>query len=83
MQACLEGLKTLDVELLTPSDAGCLAGILAFRHSRAEHIHAYLQERNIHVMHNAGRLRVAVHGYNTLADVEQFLSTLHEALRHG
>ncbi len=83
MQACLEGLKTLDVELLTPSGAGCLAGIIAFRHSRSEHVQAYLHERNIHIMHNAGRLRVAVHGYNTLAEVEQFLSTLYEALRHS
>ena len=33
-------------------------------------------------MHQAGRLRVAVHGYNTQADITHFLSTLDRAL-HG
>jgi selenocysteine lyase/cysteine desulfurase len=33
-------------------------------------------------MAHAGRLRVALHGYNTMADVEKFLEKLAEALRH-
>jgi selenocysteine lyase/cysteine desulfurase len=31
-------------------------------------------------MHTAGRMRVALHGYNTAADVERFLAALAEAL---
>jgi selenocysteine lyase/cysteine desulfurase len=83
LRACLDGLKALDVELLTPDEEGSTAGILAFRHSRAEHIFRSLHEQRIHVMHQAGRLRVALHGYNTFADVERFLSALHGALRRA
>ena len=74
--ACLEGLGGLDVDLLSPADPAALAGILAFRHPRAEAVHAALHARGIHVMHHAGRLRVAIHGYTTAADVEAFLSAL-------
>ena len=77
---CLEGLAALGVDLLSPTDRASLAGILAFRHPRAEAIHARLHARGIHVMHHAGRLRVAIHGYTTAADVETFLAALAEAL---
>ena len=60
-----------------PSDSG----IVAFQHPRSDAINAALQAHNIHVMHQAGRLRVAVHGYNTEADITQFLSTLDRALQ--
>jgi selenocysteine lyase/cysteine desulfurase len=83
MEACLAGLRELPVELLSPLDPAMLAGILAFRHPRAEALHAHLHERNIHVMHHAGRLRVALHGYNTLHDVERFLAQLRAALRRA
>ncbi len=78
--ACLEGLKKLDVELLTPDEPRSLSGILAFRHPRAEVINEYLHERDIHIMSHAGRLRVAIHFYNTMADVERLLAALKEAL---
>ncbi|MBI2807828.1 MAG: aminotransferase class V-fold PLP-dependent enzyme [Planctomycetes bacterium] len=78
--ACLEGLTRLPVELLSPRDPVALAGILAFRHPKADEIAARLRAKNIHIMHQAGRMRVAVHGYNTAADVEGFLQRLTEAL---
>ena len=78
--ACLEGLKTLPVEVLTPSEPDHIAGILAFRHPAAERINTELHDRNIHVMADAGRLRVALHGYNTMADVETLLAALREIL---
>jgi len=83
VQACLSGLKALSVELLTPDEPGALAGILAFRHPAAEQLHQRLHAGNVHVMYHAGRLRVAIHGYNTLSDVERFLTLLHEALAHA
>ena len=55
-----------------------LAGIFAFRHSRAEEIHQQLRAKNIHVMSHAGRLRVALHGYNTMDDVSTLLALLRE-----
>lgn len=78
--ACLEGLKELDVDLLTPDEPESLAGILAFRHPRAVAINESLHERDIHIMSHAGRLRVAIHFYNSMADVERLLAALKEAL---
>lgn len=82
MDACLEGLLKLPVELLTPNEANDIAGIIAFRHPAAEKIHHYLHAENIHIMAHAGRLRIAIHGYNTLTDVENCLQKLEEALTH-
>jgi cysteine desulfurase/selenocysteine lyase len=80
VHACLEGLRKLPVELITPAEPESLAGIVAFRHPDMERIAARLAEQRVHVMHSAGRVRVALHGYNTAADVETFLRTLREAL---
>lgn len=80
-QFCLEEVAKLPVDLLTPRDPHSVAGIFAFRHSAADAIAARLRERNIHIMCHAGRLRVAIHGYNTAADVDRFLRELHAALR--
>lgn len=65
----------LPVEMLTPAGVP-LAGILAFRHPRFEEIHRQLREQEVHVMAHAGRIRIAVHGYNTSADVERLLNGL-------
>lgn len=81
--ACHGGLGRIGVEMLSPDDPAALAGILAFRHPRAERIHAALHGQGIHVMHHAGRLRVAIHGYTTAADVETFLRALAHALDAG
>ncbi len=83
VQACLEGLKKLPVEILTPDEPEAIAGILAFRHPDAERIHRVLHEKNIHIMSHAGRLRIAIHGYNTHEDIERLLESLREALDHS
>lgn len=57
-------------------------GILAFQHPRSTELHAALERENIHVMHNAGRIRIAVHGYNTAEDIGQFLRVLETLLRN-
>ncbi len=66
----------MPVEQLTPAEPDHVAGILAFRHPRADELHRHLHEQNIHVMSHAGRLRVAIHGYNTAADIERFVTEL-------
>ena len=76
----LEEVSKLPVELLTPREPDHVAGIFSFRHPQADRLHSYLHSRNIHVMSSAGRLRVAIHGYNTAADVEQFVRELKAAL---
>jgi cysteine desulfurase/selenocysteine lyase len=80
VHACLDGLAKLPVELLTPREPDALAGILAVRHSALEAIQRSLHAANIHVMHSAGRMRIAIHGYNTAADIDRLLGTLRQAL---
>ncbi len=73
-------LRVADAELrelgVTPLCPWNGAGILAFQHPRSTELHAALERENIHVMHNAGRIRIAVHGYNTQDDIHQFLRVL-------
>ena len=47
-------------------------GIIAFQHPRSMELHAALERENVHVMHNAGRIRIAIHGYNTQEDIQRF-----------
>jgi cysteine desulfurase/selenocysteine lyase len=83
VRACLDGLAKLPVELLTPREDDALAGIIAFRHPAMDAIQRDLRAANIHVMAHAGRIRVSLHGYNTIADIDMFLQKLAEALRHA
>lgn len=78
---CMEELAKLPIEFITPQNPDHLAGILAFRHPKADQIHQHLRSKNIHVMGNAGRLRVAIHGYNTHEDIEKLLSELKAGLK--
>ena len=82
VQQCLDGLKELPVEVLTPDEPDALAGIVAFRHPAQDAILRHLHSNDIHVMGKAGRIRVAIHGYNTAADIDRFLTALSGALRH-
>ena len=77
---CLEELKRTPVELLTPCNSDHLAGIVAFRHPKVDDLARHLRANNVHVMAHAGRLRVALHGYNTEEDVDAFLRVLTEAI---
>ncbi|MDP6111586.1 MAG: aminotransferase class V-fold PLP-dependent enzyme [Planctomycetota bacterium] len=77
---CLEGIRRFPVERITPDNPESIAGILAFRHPDAERIRDHLRSKDIHVMCQAGRMRVAIHGYNTMEDVEQLLAALAEVL---
>ena len=81
-QALHAGLLALGITPMAPRRQPSDSGIVAFQHPRSEAINAALQAKNIHVMHQAGRLRMAVHGYNTETDITQFLTTLDRAL-HG
>lgn len=70
-------LRQRGIEPLAPLSG---SGIVAFRHPDADRIHKGLRQRGIHIMHQAGRLRVALHGYNTSADVERFFYALDDLL---
>ena len=79
VEHCFKEINKLPIEMLTPLNTP-LAGILAFRHPSADDIHRELLNRSIHVMAHAGRLRIAIHGYNTHADIDLLLSALSEIL---
>ena len=83
VQACLEGLAELPVEMLTVGRAEDLAGIVAFKHPRFEAINRRLRAENVHAMAQAGRMRVSIHGYNTMSDIERFLRVLGDVLAEG
>lgn len=71
-----EGFDQLGLQLLAPYRADRPTGILAFRHERSAEIHETLRRESIHVMHHAGRLRFAVHGYNTPGCIDHALEVL-------
>lgn len=70
------GLQQLGIRLMCPWRAEHPAGIVAFQHPDSTALQARLLAAGIHVMHHAGRIRVAVHGYNTAADIEALLAVL-------
>jgi cysteine desulfurase/selenocysteine lyase len=75
-----DGLRKLGIAPMCPHQPGG-SGILAFVHPDEAALHAGLLRARIHVMHHAGRLRLAIHGYNTAADIDRLLRTLHRLLR--
>ncbi|MFM8470373.1 MAG: aminotransferase class V-fold PLP-dependent enzyme [Limisphaerales bacterium] len=75
------GLRELGLQPMAPAQPENPTGILAFRHANTAAIHAALEAENIHVMHHAGRIRIAVHGYNTAADVARLLEVLARTLK--
>ncbi|SVE25032.1 uncharacterized protein METZ01_LOCUS477886, partial [marine metagenome] len=74
------GLRKLGQTPMCPQREGNPSGILAIQHPRADDIHARLESAEVHVMNHAGRLRMALHGYNTEADVDKFLTELKATL---
>ncbi len=78
MNYFLEEVSKLNIELLAPYDPDHRAGIIAFRHPEADRIYQALHKENIHIMSHAGRLRIAIHAYNRLSDIERCLEILHE-----
>jgi cysteine desulfurase/selenocysteine lyase len=74
------GLRALGLTPMAAQRTGNFSGILAFQHDRSDAIHKVLEAAEVHVMNQAGRMRMALHGYNTTADVEQFLGVLETAI---
>ena len=74
------GLQSLGLKPMCPAQPHNPTGILAFQHDRTAAIHAALEAQKIQVMHHAGRIRIALHGYNTPADVDKLLRTLKDVV---
>jgi selenocysteine lyase/cysteine desulfurase len=75
------GLTDLGLKLMAPYRADRPTGIVAFQHPNSAPLHASLEKAEVHVMHQAGRVRLAVHGYNTRQDIHRALKAIAEALQ--
>ena len=73
-----EGLAELGFATLSPPQPGNSSGIVAMRTTDDAAIHAHLHARGVHVMHQAGRIRFAIHGYNRSDDIDAVLAALAE-----
>lgn len=71
-----EGLRRLGLTPLCEWRCENPTGIVAFKHEQTTALHAALDAHQIHVMHQAGRIRIAIHGYNSEDDVTRLLSVL-------
>jgi len=76
-----DGLLALGLKPMCPLDDGRPTGIIAFMHERSAEIHAAFEKAEVHVMHSAGRIRLAVHGYNTNEDIMNLLAVLESNVR--
>jgi cysteine desulfurase/selenocysteine lyase len=77
---CREGIAELPVEFLGPRNPKIPSGIIAFTHPNFEKIYRDLHAKGIHIMSQAGRIRVSIHGYNNKDDIEEFLGALRKVL---
>ncbi len=77
------GLRALGLTPMAEFQPKNPSGILAFQHAQSSQLHGALEQNGLHVMHSAGRIRLALHGYNTAADVAKFLGVLRSALPAG
>jgi selenocysteine lyase/cysteine desulfurase len=74
------GLRELNLEVLVPERAEDRAGIVPFRHPQAEDFKRRLAERGIYVHGDDGRLRAAIHWYNTAEQIDRYLAALRAIL---
>jgi selenocysteine lyase/cysteine desulfurase len=82
VEAVHQGLVDRGIEPMAPRHAASVergagsSGIVAFRHAEAARLHALCEAAGARVMHHAGRIRLALHGYNTRDDVDRFFEVL-------
>lgn len=69
-------MAQIGLPLMAPYNPACPTPIVAFKHPDSDAIHAALNARTIHTMNHAGRIRLAVHGYNTRQDIEAVTEAL-------
>lgn len=73
-----EGLADLGIGTMSPHQPGCSSGIVSFQSGNNEAVNRHLLSQNIHVMHQAGRIRISIHGYNRESEIDACLAALRE-----
>jgi cysteine desulfurase / selenocysteine lyase len=80
----IEGLRLRGLRLLhLPAEGDALSGIVSFYHSAPRDLHAAFRKQGIETHQGRDHLRLSVHGYNTLVEVEQVLHALDKILLAG
>jgi selenocysteine lyase/cysteine desulfurase len=74
--ALLAGLHDLGVASTTPADPARHGASACFDSAQAAEIAARLAERGVLVWNGRGRVRISMHGYNALSDVEACVDAL-------
>jgi selenocysteine lyase/cysteine desulfurase len=67
-------------ELITPADPARRAGIVTFRHDRAEEAAGAMRKRGIIVSARSGHIRISPHFYNTREELEAAFEALRDFL---
>ena len=73
-----DGLRQLDLPVLTPTDPEDRAGIVAFACPTSDAYKRQLAERGIHIHGDDGRVRSAVHWHNTPEQIDHYLASLRD-----
>ncbi|QKC86733.1 aminotransferase class V-fold PLP-dependent enzyme [Mesorhizobium sp. NZP2077] len=77
-RALLDGLSRLGVDQLTPARPADRAGNISIATPHSEQLEARLRERGVLTWAGDGRLRISVHAYNDMADVDRVLEEIKE-----
>jgi selenocysteine lyase/cysteine desulfurase len=70
----IDGLRELDLPLMTPADPKQRAGIVSWLDPDPAATTARLEEQGVLVTGSAGRVRAGMHLYNSLGDVERLVA---------
>ena len=74
--ALLDGLRELDLPLMTPRNPALRAGIVSWLDSDPAAATKRLEQQGILVTGSAGRVRAGIHLYNSLADIERLVAAM-------
>jgi cysteine desulfurase/selenocysteine lyase len=77
----IDALDRLGYSCVTPRQASERAGIVSWLDDRSQHTSARLAEHGVLVSGSIGRVRVGLHVYNNLADVDHLVDILGPAAR--
>jgi len=73
-------LRELGLTVLVPVESEDQAGIVPFACRDSARLRQQLRERNVFVQGDDGRIRAAIHWYNTAEQIDQYLSEIQRCL---